>query len=152
LSVPLVIGTTSPGSKSHDFAMMLGNVLGAKFKIVSGYAGTLELSLAIERGEVQGMCGLSWSTLSVQHPDWLKRGIVRPLVQEDLQGQPELNNMGVPLAADFARNPDERRVIEFFYKQSIFGRPYVAPEDVPTDRLTALRAAFMSTLRDERLL
>src|SRR5262249_16733685 len=71
---------------------------------------------------------------------------------EDLQGHPELNKMGVPLAADFARNQDERRIIEFFYKQSIFGRPYVAPEDVLTDRLTALRAAFMSTLRDERLL
>lgn len=152
LSRPVIMGTTGPGSKSYDFPRMLGNVVGAKFQIVTGYAGTLEVSLAIEKGEVQGMCGLSWSTLSVQHPDWLKRGVVRVLVQEDLIGHPELNKMGVPLAVGFAKTEDERRIIELFYSQNVFGRPFVAPEGIPPDRLAALRAAFLSTLHDEKLL
>lgn len=152
LSQTVIMGTTGPGSKSYDFPRMLGNVIGAKFQIVTGYAGTLEVSLAIEKGEVQGMCGLSWSTLSVQHPDWLKRGVVRVLVQEDLKGHPELNKMGVPLAVDFAKTEDERRIIELFYSQSVFGRPFVAPEGIPADRLAALRAAFLTTLHDEKLL
>jgi tripartite-type tricarboxylate transporter receptor subunit TctC len=152
LSRPLIMGTTAPGSKSHDLPRMLSNIVGAKFQIVSGYAGTLEVSLAIEKGEVQGMCGLSWSTLSAQHPDWLKRGVVRVLVQEDLEGHPELNKMGVPLAINFARTEEDRRIMELFYSQSVFGRPFVAPEGIPPDRLAALRTAFLSALHDERLL
>lgn len=152
LSKRVIIGATPAGSKSHDFAVMLDNVVGAKLQIVSGYPGTEELSLAIEKGEVQGMCGLSWSTLAAQHPDWLSRGIVRALVQEDTNGRPELNKMGVPLAVSFARTEEDRSVMELFYSQNRFSRPLAAPQGIPPDRLAVLRSAFVSALNDEETL
>jgi tripartite-type tricarboxylate transporter receptor subunit TctC len=152
LSQPIILGTTAVGSRAHDFPAMVNNVLGTKFRLVAGYAGTRELSLAIENREVQGMCGLSWSTLTAQHPDWLARGFVRVFVQEDMNGRPELNRMGVPLAITFARTEDERRIMELFYSQNLFGRPLAAPQGVPADRLAALRAAFVSVTGARELL
>jgi tripartite-type tricarboxylate transporter receptor subunit TctC len=152
LAKPVIMGATPAGSKAHDFAAMLDNVLGAKLQIVSGYPGTQELSLAIEKGEVQGMCGLSWSTLATQHPDWLARGVVRVLVQEDTTGRPELNKIGVPLAVSFAKTADDRSVMELFYGQNRFGRPMAAPQGLPADRLATLRAAFVAALNDRELL
>jgi tripartite-type tricarboxylate transporter receptor subunit TctC len=152
LSQPIILGTTAVGSRAHDFPAMVNNVLGAKFRLVTGYAGTRELSLAIENREVQGMCGLSWSTLAAQHPDWIPRGFVRVFVQEDMNGRAELNRLGVPLAVAFARTEDERRIMELFYSQNLFGRPFAAPQGVPADRLAALRGAFVSALGDKDLL
>ena len=154
LSQTVIMGAGAPGSssKSYNFPVFLKNVIGAKFQIVGGYPGSPGISLAIETGEVQGMCGLSWSTLAAQHPTWLERGTVRVLVQEGLEGHPDLNKKGIPLTVDFARTEEQRRVMELFYSQNVFGRPFLAPEGTPSDRLEALRVAFLSALRDQQLL
>ena len=151
LSREVIIGASQPGTSTRDFPALLNNAVGAKFRIVSGYPGTREITLAIEKGEVQGLCGFSWSSLSVQHPDWLQNGFIRVLVQEHDKGHPEVNRKGVPLAVDFAKSPQDRTIMELIYSSEIFGRPYILPPGVPAERVAALRKAFMDALRDPEL-
>jgi hypothetical protein len=97
------------------------------------------------------MCGMSWSSISMQRGDWIRNGMLRPIVQEDLGGHPELNRQGVPLAISFAKSAEDRQVMEVIYSQNMFGRPYVLPEGVPAERIAALRKAFMATMADPAL-
>jgi len=151
LTREVIIGASQPGTSTRDFPALLNNAVGTKFRIVSGYPGTREITLAIEKGEVQGLCGFSWSSLSVQHPDWLQNGFIRVLVQEHDKGHRDVNRMGVPLAVDFAKSPQDRTIMELIYSSEIFGRPYILPPGVPADRVAALRKAFMDALRDPEL-
>jgi tripartite-type tricarboxylate transporter receptor subunit TctC len=148
----LIIGASQPGTSTRDFPALLNSMAGAKFRIVTGYPGTREITLAIEKGEVQGLCGFSWSSLQAQRPDWLKNGFIRVLVQEHDKGHPALNKMGVPLGVDFAKSPANRRIMELIYSSETFGRPYMMPPGVPADRVAALRRAFLAALRDKELL
>jgi len=145
----LVVGATNEGGSSRDFTAMLDNVLGTKIRIVTGYAGSNEITLAIERNEVQGMCGIGWSSVVADHPQWLANGFIRILVQLAAKGHPQLDRMGVPLAIDYAKTEDERKVMELIFSQLVFGRPYVLPPGVPAERVAALRRAFMAALRDK---
>jgi hypothetical protein len=126
---------------------MLNNTTGAKIKQVSGYPGTREITLAIEKNEVHGLCGFSWSSLNAQKPDWVKSGFIRVIVQEHDKGNPEINKMGVPLAVDFATSPENRKIMELIYSSETFGRPYMLAPDVPADRVAALRKAFMAAMQ-----
>jgi tripartite-type tricarboxylate transporter receptor subunit TctC len=148
----LLIGASQPGTSTRDFPAMLNNLTGTKIRLVSGYPGTREITLAIEKDEVKGLCGFSWSSLKAQRPDWLKSGFIRVLVQEHDKGNPEISKMGVPLAVDFATTPENRRVMELIYSSETFGRPYMMAPGVPAERVAALRKAFMATMRDEDLL
>jgi tripartite-type tricarboxylate transporter receptor subunit TctC len=152
LAHEVIMGASQPGTSTRDFPALLNNTTGTRFRVVSGYPGTREITLAIEKGEVQGVCGFSWSSLSAQHPDWLEKSFIRVLVQENDKGHPEVNRMGVPLAVDFAKSPQDRQTMELIYSSEIFGRPYVMPPGVPADRVAALRKAFMATLHDPELL
>jgi tripartite-type tricarboxylate transporter receptor subunit TctC len=152
LTQELLIGASQPGTSTRDFPAMLNNLTGAKIRLVSGYPGTREITLAIEKDEVKGLCGFSWSSLKAQRPDWLKSGFIRVLVQEHESGHPDINKMGVPLAVDFATTPENRRVMELVYSSETFGRPYMMAPGVPPERVAALRKAFMATMRDEDLL
>ena len=147
----VVIGTSGEGASLRIMPVMLVNVLGVKLRLIGGYAGSNEILLAIERKEVHGMCGMSWSSISMQRGEWLRNGTLRPIVQEDLRGHPELNKQGVPLAISFAKTVEDRQVMEVIYSQNLFGRPYVLPEGVPAERVAALRKAFMATMRDPAL-
>jgi tripartite-type tricarboxylate transporter receptor subunit TctC len=151
LTQELIIGASQPGTSTRDFPALLNNMAGTKFRIVSGYPGTREITLAIEKGEVQGLCGFSWSSLSAQRPDWLRSGFIRVLVQEHDKGHPAVNKLGVPLAVDFARTPENRRIMELIYSLETFGRPYMMPPGMPAERVAALRTAFMATMRDGEL-
>ena len=104
---------------------MLNNMTGTRFRLVSGYPGTREITLAIEKNEVKGLCGFSWSSLQAQRPDWIKSGFIRVLVQEHDKGHPDISRMGVPLAVEFAKTPEHRRVMELIYSSETFGRPYM---------------------------
>src|SRR5262245_43060585 len=152
LAQELIIGASQPGTSTRDFPALLNSMTGAKIRLVSGYPGTREITLAIEKGEVQGLCGFSWSSLQAQRPDWLKSGFIRVLVQEHDKGHPTLNKMGVPLAVDFAKSPENRRIMELIYSSETFGRPYMLPAGVPAERVAALRKAFLAALRDKELL
>ncbi len=148
----VIIGTAGEGSAIRDMPVLLVNVLGVKLRLVSGYAGSRDVLLAIERNEVQGICGMGWASISMQHTDWLKSGFVRIIAQEDLKGHPEVTQMGVPLTLEFAKTEEDRQVMELIYSQSLFGRPYVLPPGVPAERVAALRQAFLSALADKDLI
>jgi hypothetical protein len=151
LTQELIIGASQPGTSTRDFPALLNNAVGTKFRIVSGYPGTREITLAIEKGEVQGLCGFSWSSMTAQQPKWLESGFIRVLAQEHDRGHPAINRMGVPLTVDFAKSPEHRRIMELIYSSETFGRPYLMPPGVPADRVALLRKAFMDTLRDPEL-
>jgi tripartite-type tricarboxylate transporter receptor subunit TctC len=147
----LVVGGTAEGASTRDFPVLLKNLLGAKFKIVAGYAGSREINLAMERGEVQGGCGQSWSSVAATYPSWFSEGKIKVLVQEDAQGYPELNQQGVPRTRDFARTGEQARILDLIYSQTAFGRPYVVAPEVPQERVDVLRHAFMATMQDPGL-
>src|SRR5438094_959227 len=152
LTQELIIGASHPGTSTRDFPAMLNNMTGSKIRLVSGYPGTREITLAIEKDEVKGLCGFSWSSLKAQRPNWIASGFIRVLVQEHDKGHLDINKMGVPLAVDFATTPENRRVMELIYSSETFGRPYMMAPGVPEERIGALRKAFMATMRDEDLL
>ena len=152
LTREFLIGASQPGTSTRDYPAMLNNTTGAKVRQVSGYPGTREITLAIEKDEVQGLCGFSWSSLQAQRPDWIKSGLIRVIVQEHDKGNLEINRMGVPLAVDFATSPENRKIMELVYSSETFGRPYMLAPGVPADRVAALRKAFLETMRDHDLL
>jgi tripartite-type tricarboxylate transporter receptor subunit TctC len=147
----LVVGGTAEGASTRDFPVLLRNLLGAKLKVVSGYAGSREINLALERGEIQGGCGQSWSSVAATYPAWFSDGKVKVLVQEDAEGYPDLNRQGVPLVRAFARTQEQMRILDLVHSQTTFGRPYVVAPEVPKERVAVLRQAFMAALRDPNL-
>jgi len=149
LSRELIMGATNEGGSSRDFTAMLDNLLGARLRIVTGYPGSNEILLALERNEVQGVCGLGWSSIAPQRARLLDSGLARVLVQLATTGHPDLNRMRVPLAIDFTKSDDDRKVMELVYSQLIFGRPFILPPGVPAERVAALRHAFMAALKDK---
>ena len=152
LTREVILGASAEGGTARDLPAMLNNLLGTRFRIITGYAGSKEITLAMERNEVQGACGIGWTGLPVLHPDWFEKQLVVLLAQLSIAGHPELNRMGVPLAADFAKTEDDRKVMELIFSQGVYGRPYVLPPGVPRERIAALRQAFVDTLRDPALL
>jgi tripartite-type tricarboxylate transporter receptor subunit TctC len=148
----VIIGTSGEGASLRELPIMLINVLGVKLRLIGGYAGSREIMVAMERNEVQGMCGMDWSSFLTQQRDWISSGFVRLLAQEDLRGHPEMNRMGVPRTITFAKSEEDRQVMEMIYSQNLFGRPYLVPPDVPADRVAALRGAFAAMLQDQSLL
>jgi tripartite-type tricarboxylate transporter receptor subunit TctC len=131
---------------------MLVNLLGVKMRLIGGYAGSREIMMAMERNEVQGMCGMDWSSFLTQQPNWVSNGFARLLAQEDLKGHPVMNKMGVPLTISFAKTAEVRDAMELIYSQNLFGRPYIMAPGVPADRVAALRRAFAAMLKDSALL
>jgi tripartite-type tricarboxylate transporter receptor subunit TctC len=148
----VIIGTSGEGASLRELPIMLINVLGVKLRLIGGYAGSREIMIAIERNEVQGMCGMDWSSFLTQQRDWIGSGFVRLLAQEDLRGHPVMNRMGVPLTVTFAKTEDDRQVMEMIYSQNLFGRPYLVPPGVPADRVAAMRGALAAMLQDKALL
>jgi tripartite-type tricarboxylate transporter receptor subunit TctC len=125
-------------------------VLGTKFKIVTGYTGTADIGLAIERGEVEGIGDWSWSSLKKQKPDWIRDGKINMLLQSALHNDPELPD--VPNALEFAKSDSDRKVIELFLTQKQVARPIIAPPGLPAARLAVLRAAFAALAGDRAFL
>jgi tripartite-type tricarboxylate transporter receptor subunit TctC len=148
----VIMGASADAALPRDIPAMLNNVLGTKLRVVAGYAGSREVMIAVERNEVHGMCGISWASLSMQHPDWVKNGFITILEQDDTKGHPDLIKKGVPLAIDFAKTAEDRQLMELVYSQNLYGRPFVIPPDVPQNRVAALRKAFSDAMQDKDLL
>ena len=108
----VILGASNAGGTTRDLPAMLNNMVGTKFRIVTGYAGSKEITLAIERNEVNGACGIGWTGLPTMHPDWFSKKLMNVIVQVDIKGHPDLNKLGVPLAAQFAKTDEDRQVIE----------------------------------------
>jgi tripartite-type tricarboxylate transporter receptor subunit TctC len=152
LNKELIIGASGEGATTRDLPAVMNGVLGTRFKIVTGYPGSREITLAVERGEVQGACGIGWTGIVNFHPEWFARGTVKVIAQLSVSGHPEMSRQGIPLAASFARTDEDRQVLELIFSQGAFGRPFVLPPGVPADRTAALRKGFMQALRDKALL
>lgn len=143
-----MILAASQSSSTADYPEVINAVLGAKFRVVTGYAGSREISLAVERGEAQGACGLAWPSISVTQPGWFDSGRMHVILQTHGTGHPDLNAKGVPLAHSFTKTDEDRAMLDLFFSQSRFGRPFVISPDVPKDRAEGLRTAFMATMKD----
>jgi tripartite-type tricarboxylate transporter receptor subunit TctC len=150
LSIPSVMGGQSMGSDTDIYARLDKNVLGARIKLVSGYPGTNDIILAMERGEVDGICGHSWGTIKAAHPHWIGGKHVNLLLQAALQKDPELPD--VPLASELADNPEKKQMLYLHFAPQGMGRPFAAPPNIPADRKAALRQAFDDTTKDADLL
>lgn len=147
----LVIGATGPGSTLVDGPQVLKTVLGAKIKIIAGYKGSREVSLAVKSGEIHGVCGLAWSSAKNQYPELQDpKGMVHVLVQENSREHPELKGKA-PLSFDFAKTNAQKEVLNLFYEPAEFTRPFLMPPGVPADRVALMRKAFMETMNSPAL-
>jgi tripartite-type tricarboxylate transporter receptor subunit TctC len=142
----LIVGATGSGADTEVYPSFLKNLLGMKFKIISGYPGSREINLAIERGEVQGIC-VSYDTIARE--TIFKNGTVHVLFQAAVKPDPRLD--GIPFAADLAKTAQERQALDLFLARTNVGRPFIAPPGVPADRLAILRTAFAQTMKDPGL-
>lgn len=150
LTRPLIVGGTSSSADTDQFPRIANGVLGTKMKVITGYPGGNEVGLAMERGEVQGRCGWSWSSVKSTHQKWLDQKRFSILVQLALKKHPDLPD--VPLIVDLAKTEEQRKILELIFARQVMGRPYVAPPGVPRDRIEALRKAFMDTMSDKEFL
>ncbi|MDP4593419.1 MAG: tripartite tricarboxylate transporter substrate-binding protein [Beijerinckiaceae bacterium] len=145
--MPVVLGVA--GGTTRDMPTMLNNLLGTKFKLVSGYRGTRNVNLAIEKGEVQGICGMGWTSIQKQKADWFKPGgFARVLVQEALVAHPGISKLGAPLSLNYAKDNETREIMQMIYQQTVFTRPFMMAPQVPKERVEIVRAAFMKALKD----
>jgi len=148
--MPVVMGGQFAAADSDIYARLYNNVLGTKIKLVSGYPGTNDITLAMERGEVDGICGLSWGTIKVAHPEWAKDRSVNFLLQAALKKEPELAD--VPLALDLVDDPEKKQMLYLHFAPQAMGRPFAAPPNIPEDRKMALIKAFDAAMKDPDLL
>jgi len=146
LTTRFIVGGQGPSSDANLFASLLRSTFGAKIQIVSGYPGTNEISLAMERGEVEGRCGWAWGSVKVSRGDWLTAKKINVILQIALQRAPDLP--GVPLIMDLARNEPERKMLRLMFSRQQMAWPFAAPPDLPVERTAVLQAAFQATMKD----
>jgi len=150
ISRELIVGGTGQAADTDQFPRILNGVLGTKFKIVSGYPGGNDVNLAMERGEVKGRCGWSWSSVLSTHKQWVDDRSITILVQLSLEKHPDLPD--VPLVLDFAKTEEQLKIFRLIFARQVMGRPFLAPPGVPKERAEALRRAFDKTMQDPEFL
>jgi len=141
----LIVGDNGPGTGTHAYPKALNAIFGFKFKLVGGYQSTANVFLAMERGELDGVCE-SLVSVEARRPDWIASGEVSVLFQGGAKPDPDLQ--GVPFITDLAQTPQDKQAIEFLYIGQGIGRPFIAPPGLPADRLRMLRNAFDATMED----
>jgi tripartite-type tricarboxylate transporter receptor subunit TctC len=146
----VIIGATSPTGMNYLYPKLANELLGTKFKIVTGYPGGTPIMLALERGEVEGRGSNPWSDWKVRKPDWVRDKKIVPLMQMSLFKHPDLPD--VPLMVDLAPNDTARSVFELVTITGELGRPFLTSPGVPKERVKALRDAFDATMKDPELL
>lgn len=141
----VLVGADAAASRSATIPQLMNEMIGTKFKVVTGYA-TTDIGLALERGEIEGLCGLSWSTLKAAHPDWIQNKKLHVLIQTGESPQKDLPD--VPTLASFATDKSDSDLLKILAFPDDVGRPYVTAPDVPGERLAELRHAFDATMTD----
>ncbi len=137
-------------SNSVIVPKMMNQLLGTKFKVIAGYEPGQGDTIAVESGEVEGVCGLAWSTIKASRSQWLEPGKINVLVQMAMEKLPDLPN--VPSALELITDPAKKQVLELILIRQEMGRPFSTPPGVPADRLAALRQGFDATLKDPEFL
>ena len=146
LTTEFRVGGNGSGSDPDIFALAMRNLFGAKIKLITGYPGSSDINLAIERGEIEGRCGWSLSSIKSRNPAWLAEKKFNLLVQFALAKSAELPD--VPLIMDLAATPEQRQILRLILARQVMGRPFLAPPGVPAERRAALRRAFDATMKD----
>ncbi len=146
----LVVGASGTGADTYQFPKVANGVLGTKFRIVTGYPGGNDIDLAMERQEVQGRCGWSWSSVKATHPTWLPEKKFNILFQMGLSKHPELPD--TPLIMDLAKTDEDRAIFKLIFGRQVMAWPFAAPPGVLQERVDALRTAFTATMQDKDFL
>jgi tripartite-type tricarboxylate transporter receptor subunit TctC len=144
------MGGQGSGSDPDVFALILKNLFGSNLRLITGYPGNNELALAMERGEIDGFCGLSWSSLVSRHPDWIEGKKVNLVVQAALEKEPALGD--TPMLIGKTDDARKLAVLKMMLATQELARPFAASPDLPGDRLAALREAFERTVADPEFL
>jgi len=142
----MVVAGTGAGSETDTWPIVLNDVLGTKFKLVTGYLGSQETILAIERGEAHGRCVFSLSALKIAKPDWLREKKINVLVLTALA--PSADFPGVPAVVDLVSKPQDRQLLELMVGPGAMARSFAAPPGLAAGKATLLRRAFDATLQD----
>ena len=141
----LILGAVGPGSGSYNYPKAVAGLLGFKIKLISGFPGSTDVFLAVERGEVDGMCE-SLDSVESRKPGAIASKKLHVLFQGGMEPSAELP--GVPFIQDFARNDEERKALRLLYAGQGLGRPFIGPPDLQAARLKTLRLAFDETMKD----
>lgn len=146
----LIVGGTGDTADTVQFPKVLNAVFGTQMKIINGYPGGNEVVVAMEREELDGRCGWSYSSVISSRGDWLTDGSLSVLLQMSTAKHPDLPD--VPLVIDLVQNDADRALLNLVFARQTLGRPFAAPPGVPQDRVDALRGAFMATMADPEFL
>lgn len=144
-----IIGNTGVGTGTYSYPRALNGLLGTKFKLISGFPSSSDVMLAIDRGEVDGICE-SYDSAYGKRPDWFDTGVVNVLFQAGPKPNPEVKK--APFLLDLVTNPEHKQALEFLYAGQGIGRPFIAPPDMPPVVVKTLRDAFNATMRDREFL
>jgi tripartite-type tricarboxylate transporter receptor subunit TctC len=139
-------GGEGKGADPDVYATILKNAFATKTKLVTGYPGSADIMLAMERGELDGLCGVSYSTLRSTHANWLADKSINILNQGALEPDPALP--GVPSLMDLAKTDEQKEMLKLILAPQAMARPFAAPPGVPADRAKALQTAFDDTVKD----
>jgi tripartite-type tricarboxylate transporter receptor subunit TctC len=146
----VTIGSIGAGGTMSLYPLILDHALGAKFKLVQGYAGGQLVDLAMERGEVDGRGTYTWADMKATRPDWIRNKTVNILVQFGLEREPDLPD--IPLPVELGRDDEQRAALAFLSSDIPIGKSFVMPPQVPPGRVALMRRAFMETMKDAELL
>jgi tripartite-type tricarboxylate transporter receptor subunit TctC len=141
----IIVSATGATGNAATMPRMLNTMLGTKFKVITGYT-TAESRLAVERGEAEGICGLSYSTLKASNPDWILNKRINVLVQTGTSAQAGLEN--VPLLINLVSDAETKKVLEVLAVPEEMGRPFFMPAGTPKEYVAVMRKAFDATLKD----
>jgi tripartite-type tricarboxylate transporter receptor subunit TctC len=146
----LVTGATGVGSGTFLYPNAMNVVLGTKFKIVMGYSKTVDVDIAMERGEVAARAGASLAGTKQEHSDWLRDKKIVALVQ--VGEKREKDYPDVPLMHELAKTPEQRQILTLVSSPPAIGRPFFTTQGVPSERVAALKKAFEETMKDKDFL
>lgn len=145
-----ISGATTGQSITVSQPVILNNLIGTKIKVIAGYPGGSAMHLAMERGEIQGRCAATLSSVNASRPDWIRDKKVVFLLDVSLSAK--RNMPDVPLVTEFAKRPEDRQALELILAPDSWTRPVVAPPGLPPARVAELRAAFDATVKDARFI
>jgi tripartite-type tricarboxylate transporter receptor subunit TctC len=144
--IELKVGGQAPGSMSIDMGILAKELFGLKFKIITGYSGSNETKMAVEKGEIDCHFGNAWTSIKNSNPEWLAQKKINIIAQFGYKRHRELQD--VPLFIDLATKPEDRQVVDLFLARQETAKPFYGPPGIPQDRLDILRAAFDKTMKD----
>jgi tripartite-type tricarboxylate transporter receptor subunit TctC len=145
----MIVAGTGAASTTDTYPKILNEILGTKFKLITGYQGSKETMIAIERGEADGRF-MSIDSLQSTSPGWLRDGWARVILQAAVTRLPEFPD--VPTARDLAKTEQQRQAVDFAFMQDEMGRPIAAPPGIPPERAKILRDAFAQMTKDQKFL